>query len=93
MDNFTLNETEFCVCKNRVCTKVKYTKVFFFFFISEAKYVYLVLVSVRILLDCNDDYNDSGGNLAKSIFGLSNMNSFFNFIFHVDSNKISGLLC
>lgn len=42
--------------------------LFFFFFNSKAKYVYLLLASVRAPLDCEDDYNDSGEDLAESIF-------------------------
>lgn len=65
-----------------------------FFFNSEAKYAYLVLASVRALLDCNGDYNNDGDeDLAESIFGWKNMSSFLNFIFHVDIDKISGLFC
>lgn len=40
----------------------------FFFSNSKAKYVCLVLASVRALLDCDDDYNDSGEDLAENIF-------------------------
>lgn len=62
----------------------------FLFLNSEAKYIYLVLATVGALHG-GDDYNDGAEDLAEIIFGLNNMKSFFNFIFHVDSDKISGL--
>lgn len=40
----------------------------FFFSNSEAKYVYLVLASVRALLDCDADYNNGSRVLDGSIF-------------------------
>lgn len=82
---------KFSVQEEKICTKVKHEKVFCFSN-SKAKYIYLVLASVRALLDCDDYYNYDSRDWL-SIFGLNNVNSFLNFIFHVNSDKISDLLC
>lgn len=82
---------KFSVQKEKLCTKFNHAKVFCFSNFK-AKYIYLVLASVRALLDCDDYYNDDSRDWL-SIFGLNNVNSFLNFIFHVDSDKISDLFC
>ena len=64
-----LNETEFYVQEIGNMHWSKICKIFFFFFPNpKAKYVYLVLASVRALLDCGADYNDGSGDLDESIF-------------------------